>query len=95
MRGDASPIAFDWVSAEWNSWPPKFEQVKERIEAMAAHAYNLSRDNWLRDLVKSGLEKSGLKEGDIITEDHIRSLAKHMSAPLTAHILKTDVPDSS
>lgn len=95
LSGDASPIDLSWVSEEWDSWPPQFEQVQKRIEAMAAHAHNLSKENWLRDLVKMGLEKSGCKEGDIITKDHIRSFAKQICAPLAAHILKTDVPDNS
>lgn len=93
LRNAECPINYDWVGAEWNSWPPEFEKVQARIEKMAAYAHELSQANFARELVAEGLQKAGCLEGDIITEEHIRSLSEYMTRPLLASILRKDIPE--
>lgn len=92
LRGDNSPINWDWVSAEWNSYPPQYSQVQARIEAMAEYASNLSRDNFVHQLVSDGLSDAGCQEGEYIAPQHISQLAKYFSSAVLASILKKDIP---
>lgn len=93
LRDAESPVDIDWVSAEWNSWPPQFDQVQLQIGRMAEYAHRHTQDNWLQELVAEGLKKAGCLEGEIITEEHIRSFSSYVTRPLLARILKKEIPE--
>ena len=93
LRNEECPIKYEWIAAEWNSWPPQFEKVNARIGTMVAYAHELSQSNFVRELVEEGLKTAGYLEGDVITEEHVKSLSEYVIKPLLACILKKDIPE--
>ncbi|MEP2707829.1 MAG: HNH endonuclease [Roseibium sp.] len=94
IRNHDSPVGYDWVNAQWDSWPPQFDQVVTRLEAMSAYAQKLSEDTWLPQLVRQGLSRAGCCEGDLVTEQHVSAFSQHVGRAISAYILQKDIPDS-
>ncbi|WP_436124497.1 HNH endonuclease [Aminobacter sp. LjRoot7] len=94
LQGSLCSIEKDWVWARWEVERPQFDQVQARLTPMLRYAHDASRRDWLRELIVEGLRKAGCKEGEAITEEHVRNLAEFISPALTAYVLKTNVPSS-
>jgi hypothetical protein len=94
LEGSQCPIEQDWIWASWDVERPEFDQVQARLSPMLKYAHEASQNDWLGELVSEGLQKAGCKEGEIITEEHVKTLSDYVSRALTAYILKTDIPTS-
>ncbi|MBB4305501.1 hypothetical protein GGD81_004581 [Rhodobium orientis] len=88
-----NPIDHDWVFAQWETWPPDYRNVQSRMALLLKYAHAKSQDDWMANLVREGLEKADCREGDIITPGHIEIFSNYIGRALTAHILKTTVPE--
>jgi hypothetical protein len=93
LRGNDVPICQEYLWAEWEPWPPQFEAVKAKLNVMMSYAKNLSRELWVADLANAAFEKTGLQEGEIIKEEHIKIISDHISSALLPLILKKNIPD--
>lgn len=94
LRDNQCPVDTDWIFAHLDVEQHDFEQVQNRLTPMLAFAHKLSKRSWLDALVQEGLQKHGCKEGETITEKHIKGLVDHIGPALTAYLLKKSVHSS-
>lgn len=89
------PIGIDWVWETWDVERPDFNLVEAGLRPMLKYAHEASTDDWLRDLIFAGFQKSGCGEGEKITKDHIEILAEYISLAITAYITQKEISYSS
>ena len=79
FEGDLCPIKPEWVLSEWESYA---EECNGNIDGTARLMEELStrsRNMFMDNLKKEAISESGLKDGQIITEQNIRFISKYIA----------------
>ncbi|MBO6813567.1 MAG: hypothetical protein JJ891_01820 [Rhizobiaceae bacterium] len=92
LHNDHSPLSSRWVSKNLFAEEFDFGAVTTKLDEIVRYAGTVSKDLWLLNLVKQGLDEAGCKEGDVITEEQLAHLARFVSVPLVSLMTRKSVP---
>ncbi len=91
LVGKDSPIDMDWIDRAWDNCPPDYNAVQQSLEKFGEQAQQSSQNIMLKALIQEALEKAGLEEGDIITEDDVRFLSRYVGKRLAVNFTRTPI----
>lgn len=89
---EPSPLPSQWVLENWEAWPPNYDAVRSALTPLLELAHSQSQQAASRQWVEEALIAAGLREGDLITEDHIPVLMSYITPRLLATMLRKPVP---
>ncbi|MFF2322370.1 HNH endonuclease [Agrobacterium sp. NPDC058088] len=87
-----SPLPLEWVLEKWDAWPPNYEAVTSALTPLMELAHSQSQRNSSTQWIKEALTAAGLREGDMVTEEHVQAITAYVTPRILATMLQKPVP---
>lgn len=80
-----------WILADWNLDLTNMSPVADRMEFLMAQGQKISRHLMLENWVNEACQQCGCKEGDYLTEQHVKFISEYVSKRMVVYLTRTPI----